>query len=211
MPGFGSYRGYGQRQSTSPRLLQEQTMEHTQPYTQQPPLTITAERDPYIDSYMGKFDARAAQYDAFRDDIAEGTDQDAVNAMMRERDLTSGMAREAFEDRALQTGGATGLASRARTKVLTEGAASASRTNAAMAASGRQAQLQAMAGATGAVQGGANVAVAGNQALRQQQDFALNTWQTAREAAEADHRFIAARRSQDWQQLMDIYNSEVTG
>ncbi len=180
-------------------------------YVQQPPLNITGTRDPYIDSYMGKFDQQKADYDKFRIDVAEGTDQDAVNAMMRERDMASGLAKEAGQSRALGTGGDTGLAKRAETQVLLAGARNASRTSADMAATGRQAQLAALSGATGAVAGGLGAAQAGNAALVSSQNFALDTWEASRAAAEADQRMIAARREQDWQQLMDLQNQQYTG
>lgn len=223
MPGYGGsptqqpkdYYGRPTRTTTTrsprqvaPRMVQQQAIA---PVYTPPPMTIEAQRDPYMDRYMTMMEGRAGIYDKFREELAEGTDRDAVNAMMRERDMTSGMAREAFEDRALQTGGATGLASRARTKVLTEGQASASRLSADMAASGRQAQLQALSGATSAIGQAGAMAGQANAALRAEQDFSLNTWQAARQAAEADQRMIAQRREQDWRQLMDLYDREITG
>lgn len=176
-----------------------------------PPLEISAQRDPNLDRYMAMFESNAGEYDTMRKELAEGTDQDAVNAMMRQRDLTSGMAKEAYEGRALASGGDSGLANRARSQVLVSGARDASGLNANLAASSRQMQLNALQGKTGAIAGGAGVAGNSAQALLGQQNHALNAWQAQRAAQQAANDSQMQREQMMWDRQMQLANMMYTG
>lgn len=58
------------------------------PWSSPPPAQQQTQRNPQLQAIQG-------DYQKYREGLAAGTDQDAINAMQRQRDLTSGMAKEA--------------------------------------------------------------------------------------------------------------------
>lgn len=162
------------------------------------PLSINTSRDPGIEQTYG--DVRK-----YREDLSAGTDRDAVNAIMRQRDVVSGLAKEVGQERALATGGAgSGAANQAVTDVYTQGGRDISGLNASLAAGGRQAQLAAL-GEQG------NVASAGAADLAQKNNFALNTWQAQRQAEQARADSVNAAQQAQWSANLQLAALAFTG
>lgn len=163
-----------------------------------PSLTVDAQRDANLDQTYN-------DYRDYRGKLAEGQDQDAVNALMRQRDITSGMATEAGQLRALTSGGPdSGVAEAARVSVLNQGQQAAGQLNANLVAGARSAQLQALSG-----QG--NAASASAAALAQQQQQALQQWQAQQQAQIERARLAQDAQRNAWSQAMQLQSMMYTG
>ena len=192
----GSYAGYSSGGGAGYGPVSVSTM----PYTSYSatPLTINSQRDPNIEQTYG--DVRR-----YREDLAGGTDRDAVNAIMRQRDVVSGLAKEIGQERALATGGVdSGAANQAATDVYSQGGRDISSLNAQLAAGGRQAQLAAL-GAQG------SVASAGAADLAQKNNFALNTWEAQQSAEQARVKAINDAQQAQWSANLQLAALAFTG
>lgn len=162
------------------------------------PLAVSAERDRNLERLVG-------EAGSFRSSLAAGVDQDAVNALLRQRDIVSGMAKEAGQLRALSSGGPeSGVTSQAITDVLQSGGRDLARLNADLAAGGRSAQLSALGaevGAAGASAGQVNAA----------QNFALDTWRANQNVLADQARAENERRRTAWEQHMALSNLAYSG
>lgn len=154
------------------------------PYTYQaPPMTSQAQRDPYL---MQIFQAN----EAYRNQLAQNTDQDAILAQQRQRDVSSGIMNELTEN-AAQRG--IGPDSGASQWMQMQGADAARRgqasLNADLASQGRNMQMGAL-GQSGQLAG----AAAGN--LLSQQNYALDQWRAQQQAAQSQAQLqLAAQNS----------------
>ena len=127
-------------------------------------MNITSQQNPQLAALQGD----AAKY---RQGLAAGSDQDAVLALQRQRDLTSGMAKEFAGDAASRGILGSGAAqSDLMKRVVNPGQQQMGALNANLASDARSKQLQALQGEAG---------MAGQQAgiTQAQQNFGLQSWQ----------------------------------
>jgi hypothetical protein len=161
------------------------------------PAVNQSDPHPQLQALMGDWANMGNEWSNFRGELAAGKDRDAVNAMNRQRSLTSGVASEVGSNALQRLGSGSGVAEKLRGRALMSGASDASSLNADLAAGSRQAQLQALSGQTGALAGkqGAGQALAGNQL--QAQDAAMRQAQMTRGWQEFD----ANRQDRNQQQM----------
>ena len=180
---------YGQRQpGTSPAA----PVPPGGPYSfNPPPMTSQAQRDPYL---MQIFQAN----EAYRKQLASNTDQDAILAQQRQRDVSSGIMNELSEN-AAQRG--LGPESGASQWMQMRGADAARRDqaglNATMASQGRNMQMGAL-GQSGQLAGG----MAGN--LLGQQNYALDQWRAQQAAAQAQAQLQLSAQNSAYQNMAQM-------
>lgn len=154
-----------------------------------PPMPQNTQRNPQLAALQD-------EYANYRKNLSAGTDQDAVNALARNRDLTSGMAKEAG-DAGMFRAGAGGVAAELSGRVFSRGQAQAGQLNADMAADARRLQLNALQGQTGAASAEASANLG-------QQHHALNQWQAYQNAQQSNAQMFMNQQNQQVGTLMQM-------
>lgn len=149
------------------------------------------DRDPYL---MQIFQAN----EAYRKQLAGNTDQDAINAMMRQRDVQSGIMNEQLENAAARgLDPSSGASQYLQMRGADVGRREAAGLNAALTSQGRAMQMGAL-GQSGGLAG----AAAGN--LLGQQGYALDQWRAQQQAAQAQAQLQLAAQNQAYGNMMSM-------
>jgi hypothetical protein len=166
-----------------------------QALTKQQPMEMEVKRDPELQRIMGEMKD-------YRKNLSTGTDVDAINSMMRQRDAMSGIAKE-FGAQASQMGAmpGSGASSLHMGRLFGQGQRDLSNLNAQNVSDARNKQMAALRDQAGV--GGQMIS-----GMQGQQNFLLDQWRAQRQAAEAEAN-LALRREEgardDMLQLMNMY------
>jgi len=155
-------------------------------------MTSSVQENPQLQALQGEFKD-------YQDKLSAGNDQDAINAMQRQRDLSSGMGRE-FAANAGRRG--LGPGSGASQLLMQRNMDSAGRNqvglNAGLTSDARRQQLTAL-------QGRGSLALGAASANLGQQQFGLSQWQAQQQAQQAQAQLQALQSQQQWQQMMGLF------
>lgn len=124
-----------------------------------------------------QLDALSGEWAKYRGSLAAGNDQDAINAMQRQRDLASGALKEAsgvMSARGRTPG--SGAYNLTASGIINQGQRNAAGVNAAMTSDARRQQMAALQGETNTALGQAGVTLG-------QQQFGLDAWRAQTGAA----------------------------
>lgn len=142
--------------------------------------------------------AMAGKYSQFGSQLAQGSDQDAILAMQRQRDLLSGMAKE-FEGQASQQGilGSGAAQQELLNKIVNPGQAQIQQLNANLTSDARNKQFQALSGEAG---------LTGQQAGWQQaqQQLGLDAWKAQQQNEIARAQVQASMQNQQMNQMLSL-------
>lgn len=155
------------------------------------PFTSNTQTNPQLDALTG-------DWGDYRKSLAAGNDQDAINAIQRQRDFTTGNMRE-LSGLMSARGARPGSGSYGVTmgKQLAQGARNAQGLNAALTSDARRQQLGALQGQTGAALGNAGVTLG-------QQQFGLNAWQANTQAQQAQAQLAAMQQQNSFNNNMRL-------
>lgn len=152
-----------------------------------------------------QFGALRQDWKSYQDNLGTNSDIDARNAMARQRDYASGMAKEGLQgavDRGF--GSDTGIAQKFRRTALESGQRASAELNTGLTSDARKKQLDALSGRTG-LEGMAS------QSMLGQQNFGLESWKANQQAAQAAAQLAAMQQQNNFNNQYKLMSSFYTG
>lgn len=147
-------------------------------------------RDPHLDDMYGA-------YGDYRSKLAAGNDTDAINAMQRNRDLMSGMMKEAGGNAARNGTFGTGVGAQMQSNIMTGGMKDLAGLNANLTSDARKQQLTALGGQTAAAQAQTNY-------LTGQQNYSLAQWTAQQQAQQSAAQMANQQQQNQWNNQMAL-------
>ena len=157
-----------------------------------PPYNSSVQQNPQANKVM-------QNTEAYRQSLAAGNDQDAINAMQRNRDLASGLYKEVSAG-ALGRGQTESSAGLTAQRQLIAGQQAAGQTNAALTSDARR-QQAGLLGQQG------NLAIGQAGVTLGQQNYQLQQWQAQQQAAQAAAQLAAMQQQQQYQNQIGLLSS----
>jgi len=156
-------------------------------------MTSSTQQNPQLEALQGEFKD-------YQGSLAAGNDQDAINAMQRQRDLSSGMSKEFAANAGRRgLGPGSGASQLLQARMMDQAGRNQVGLNAGLASDARRQQLTAL-------QGRGNLALGAASANLGQQNFGLSQWQAQQQAQMAQAQLQAMQNNQMWQQMMGLFN-----
>ena len=153
--------------------------------------SVSSQENPQLAALLGDMKS-------YRGQLAGNTDQEATQALQRQRDLTSGMAKEFGQEAASRGIYGSGAASQDMNNRLLEPATqSMGQLNAALTSDARKQQRDAMGQEAGAIGQQAGITQA-------QQNFGLNSWQARSQAQLGAAQLEAMQRNNNTNNAMQL-------
>jgi hypothetical protein len=154
-------------------------------------LSVSTQTNPQLDALIG-------DYQQYRGGLADATNLEGTQAMQRQRDAISGMAKE-FGESAASRGlyGSGAAAQDLENRVLRPGMDSLGKLNADITSDARRQQLAALQGQGSMVGQQANVSLG-------QQQLGLDTWRAQQQAALQQAQLQQSQQDQGFSQLMAL-------
>ncbi len=168
-------------------------------------LSVSAPEHPGLSSMPGNFKELQNKYSTYGSELAANNDLSATQAMQRQRDAMSGLAKEYQTGASARGIRGTGAAEQDLiNKVITPGQQQLAQLNAGLANSGRQQQFGALQGENSALNGMQGATNNSAQWQQAQQNMGLETWKAQQNNMLAQWQLQNQQQNQGVSQMMAL-------
>jgi hypothetical protein len=172
------------------------------------PLSLSAPENPRLTGMIGDFAGMKDQYSQYGKDLASASDLSATQAMQRQRDAMSGMAKE-YELGASARGirGSGAAEQDLINKVIKPGQNSITQLNQDLANKGREQQFNTLGGEFNALQGKQGASNSSANWQQSQQNLGLEAWKAQQNNMLAQWQLQNQQQNQGVNQMLALMSS----